>query len=108
MHILEPYVPCQVTSVMSDSVTPCTVASQLVCPWDSPSKNTGMGCHALLQGIFQTKGSNSHLLHLLRWQVGSLPLTPPGKPYHRLIDPESPVKGLENLLSTSSSGDSHV
>ena len=30
---------------------------------DSPGKNTGVGCHALLQGIFPTQGSNPHLLH---------------------------------------------
>ena len=30
---------------------------------DSPGKNTGVGCHALLQGIFPTQGSNSDLLH---------------------------------------------
>ena len=30
---------------------------------DSPAKNTGEGCHALLQGIFLTEGSNSDLLH---------------------------------------------
>ena len=36
-----------------------------------------MGCHALLQGIFPTQGSNSHLLGLLHWQAGSLPLVPP-------------------------------
>ena len=35
------------------------------CPWDFSSTNTGMGCHALLQGIFQTQGSNPSLLHLL-------------------------------------------
>ena len=45
-----------------------------------PGKNTGVGCHDLLQGIFQTQGSNLHLLHLLHWQAGSLPLAPPGKP----------------------------
>ena len=39
-----------------------------------------MGCHALLQGIFLTQGSNPHLLHLLHWQTGSLSLAPPGKP----------------------------
>ena len=26
--------------------------TRLSCPWDSPGKNTGVGCHALLQGIF--------------------------------------------------------
>ena len=34
-----------------------------------------MDCHALLQGIFLTEGLNLHLLH---WQVRSLPLAPPG------------------------------
>ena len=48
---------------------------------DSPGKNTGMGCHALLQGIFLTQGSNPHLLCLLHWQACSLPRIPPGKPY---------------------------
>ncbi|KAM7233981.1 hypothetical protein CapIbe_016118, partial [Capra ibex] len=33
---------------------------------DSPGKNTGVGCHALLQGIFPTQGSNPGLLHC-RW-----------------------------------------
>ena len=32
---------------------------------DSPDKNTGVGCHALLQAIFLTQGWNQHLLHLL-------------------------------------------
>ena len=35
------------------------------------SKNTGVGCHALLQEIFQTQGKNPCLLHLLYWQAGS-------------------------------------
>ena len=39
--------------------------TRFLCPWDSPVKNTGMDCHALLQGIFLTQGSNPHLLHLL-------------------------------------------
>ena len=58
--------------------TPWTVAHQAPL-WDSPDKNTGVGCHALLQGIFPTQGLNLHLLCLLHWQVGSLPLVPPGK-----------------------------
>ena len=32
------------------------------------------------RGVFPTQGSNQHLLSLLHWQVGSLPLVPPGKP----------------------------
>ena len=39
--------------------------ARLLCPWDSPDKNTGMGCHALLQGNFPTQGWNLSLLHLL-------------------------------------------
>ena len=35
-----------------------------------PGKNTGVGCYALLQGIFRTQGSNPHLLCLLHWQAG--------------------------------------
>ena len=54
--------------------------SRLLCPWDSPGKNTGVNYHALLQGIFLTQGSNPRLLSLLHWQAGSLPLGPPGKP----------------------------
>ena len=42
------------------------------------SQNTGVSCHALLQGIFSTQGSNPSLLHLLHWQASSLPLAPPG------------------------------
>ena len=41
--------------------------------WNFPSKNTAVGCHLLLQGIFPTQGSNPHLLCLLHWQVDCLP-----------------------------------
>ena len=41
-----------------------------------------MGRHFLLQGMFPTQGSNLHLLH---WQVDSLPLAPPGKPCNNLL-----------------------
>ena len=46
----------------------------------SPGKDTGVGCHAILQGIFPIQGSNLCLLCLLHWQADSLPLAPPGKP----------------------------
>ena len=46
----------------------------LLCPWDFPGKNTGVGCQFFLQGIFQTQGSNARLLHrgwiLDRWATG--------------------------------------
>ena len=44
---------------------------------DFPCKNTGVGCHFLLQGIFLTQGANPHLLH---WKVDSLPLSHQGSP----------------------------
>ena len=40
--------------------------ARLLCPWHSPGKNTGVGCHFLPQGIFPTQGSNWHLLHCRR------------------------------------------
>ena len=71
---------CQVASVVSESAIPPTAAHQASHPWDSPGKNTGVGCHAFFEGIFLTQGLNLHLLCLLHWQVGSLPLAPPGQP----------------------------
>ena len=49
---------------------------------NSPGKNAGVDCHALLQGIFPTQGLHKPLLHLLHWQEGSLPLAPPEKPIY--------------------------
>ena len=48
--------------------------ARFLCPWDFPGKNTGVGCHFLLQGIFPTQESKPSLLCLLHWQVNSLPL----------------------------------
>ena len=59
---------------MSDSLRPCGLyPARLLCPWDFSGKNTGVGCHFLLQGIFPTQGSTPCLL---RWQADSLPLSP--------------------------------
>ena len=51
-------------SIMSDSVTPmdCSPPGSPV-HGDSPGKNIGVGCCALLQGIFPTQGSNPGLSH---------------------------------------------
>ena len=59
---------------------PMNCSSQASLSWDSPGKTTGVGFHALLQGIFPAQGSNLRLLHLLRWQAGSLLFASPGKP----------------------------
>ena len=49
--------------------------TRLVCPWDFLSKNAGVDCHFLLQGIFPTRGSTLHRLHQ---QANSLPLSHKG------------------------------
>ena len=74
--------PCALScTVMSDSGQPHGLEpTRLLCPWNFPGKNTGVGCHLLLQGIFLIHGMNPYLLHLLYWQVDSLPTVPPGKP----------------------------
>ena len=76
----------------------------LLRPWDSPSKNTGVGFHFLLQGIFPTQGSNLNLLCLLRWQAGSLPLAPLGKPTD-FVDLANFPGGSEVKASTCNVGD---
>ena len=45
--------------------------ARLLCSWDSLGKNTGMGCHFLLQEIFLTQESNPGLLHC-RWILNQL------------------------------------
>ena len=64
---------------------------------DSLGENTGVGCHALLQGIFQTRGSNLGLLHR---QANSLQSEPPGMPLvknsgvgcHAFLQGSSPLR----------------
>ena len=48
---------------MANSLQPCGLhPTRLLCPWDFPGKNTRVGCHALLQGIFQTQRLNPRLM----------------------------------------------
>ena len=78
-----------VASVVSDSWQPRGLQpARLHCPRASPGKNTEVGCHALLRGIFPTQGLNLFLLHLLHWHVNSLPLAPPGNPYIHIGAPQ--------------------
>ena len=62
--------------------------TRLLCPWDSPGKNTGVGCHFLLQGIVPTQGSNPGLPHCrtLKGETvpDSLPATPKSPPTRRV------------------------
>ena len=69
----------------------------LLCPRNSPGKNTGVGNHSLLWRIFPIQGWNLHLLCLLQpsrffmvwttretWQVGSFTTKPSGKPQYKV------------------------
>ena len=63
-------------------VTLCTVACLTSLFMGFSRQDIVVGCHALLQGIFPTRGSNPHLLH---WQVGTSPPAPLGKPVYWLL-----------------------
>ena len=56
--------------------------ARLLCPWDFPAKNTGVGCHLLLQGIFLTQGLN------------------PGLPHCRLSQRRSPTHHKDYMMET--------
>ena len=48
--------------------------ARLLCPWNFSGKNTWVGCHFFLHGIFPNERQNPCLLSLLHWQADSLPL----------------------------------
>ena len=54
--------------------------ASFLCPWDFPGKNTGVGCHALPQGMIPNQQLNPCLLYLLHWQAILLPLSHLGSP----------------------------
>ena len=56
--------------------------TRLLCPWNFPGKNTGVGHHGLHEGIFPTQGSNPCTLRPLHGQAGSLPLCHRGSPLY--------------------------
>ena len=72
---------CVLGSVLSDSSQSHRLQpTRLLCPWDFPDKNTGVGCHFLHQGNFPIQGSNPCLQYLLHWQTDSLPMCHLGNP----------------------------
>ena len=78
------YCYCLVTK---SSLTLCDPmdSAMLLCPWDFPVKNPGVGCHFLLQGIFLSQGLNPRILH---HRQDSIPSEPSEKPilwYCKLI-----------------------
>ena len=85
---------CQgsVSSCVQLFVTEWIVTCQALCPWTFPSKNTGVGYHFLIQGIFPAQGLNLSLLRLLHWQADYLSLS--GMPSNQL----TLWKQIQNLL----------
>ena len=72
------------------TLQPCgLVDHQSTSPWGFASKNTGVGSHLLLQGIFPTQGLSPHFLHLLHWQMGSSSLAPSEKPLSCILMADS-------------------
>ena len=58
------YLASSTCSVLYNSLRPHGLQpTRLLCPWDAPGKNAGVGCHSLLQGIFLAQGWNPGLLH---------------------------------------------
>ena len=59
-----PVCVCVSRSILCNSLQPHGLSpTRLLCPWDSLSKNTRVGCHSFLQGIFLTQGLNLGLPH---------------------------------------------
>ena len=86
---LETYTPLpdiQFESVIHSVMSSCLrlhglQPTRLLCPWDSPDKNTGVGSHSLLQGIFWTQGVKPCLLlHLLHCKQILYHLSHQGRP----------------------------
>ena len=101
-------------SVMSDSLLHRGLwPTSLLCPWNSPGKNTGVGCHSLLQGIFLTQGLNLGLPHcrqivycLSHWgsplcPVGVYNITPYTELPTALLQPSSSLTPTSCRLHTA-------
>ena len=75
---------CQVASVVSDSVRPHRLQlTRLPRPWDSPGKNTGVGCHFLLQ--FMKVKSESEVAQSCPTLSDPLDCRPPGPSIHGIF-----------------------
>ena len=72
------------TSVVSDCVRPHRQQpARLPCPWDSPGKNTGVGCHCLLQ-CMKVK-SESEVVQSCPTLSDPMDCSPPGSPIHGIF-----------------------
>ena len=93
-------------AVVSDALRPHGLQlARILCPWNSPGKNTGVGCRSLLQGIFPTQGLNLGLPHCR--QILYLLNGPSGVEWVKgcieggrsvLLPPSCPPHGTEHCL----------
>ena len=75
---------CQITSVLSDPVRPRRrEPTRLPCPWDSPGKNTGVGCHFLPQ-CMKVK-NKSEVTQLYPTLSDPMDCSPPGSSVHGIF-----------------------
>ena len=73
---------CSVAQIVFNDLRPCGLQStRLLCPWNFPGKNTGVGCHFLLQGIFPTQGLNLRFFASPALAGGFFTIARPGKPF---------------------------
>ena len=94
---------CSIESVLFDSVTPWTIAQQVLCTQDFPIRYTVVGCHALLQEIFSIQGLNPGLLSLLHcrrilycWAPGEAHLYFSVELYHSVMSNSLRPHGLQH------------
>ena len=74
--------------LFSDQLCPI-LCDPMVCPWNSLGKNTGVGCHSLLQGIFASQASSQPMIPCT--EADSLPADPQGKPKNTGVGIPSPA-----------------
>ena len=87
---------CQVASVVSDSVRPHRrQPTRLPHPWDSPGKNTGVGCHFLLQ-CMKMKSENEVSQSCLTLS-NTMDCSPPGSSIHGSLQARVPEWGAMKI-----------
>ena len=71
----------EVTLVVSNSLQPYELSpARLLCPWESPVKNTGVGSHSLFQGVFLTQEMEPASITSPALAGRFYTAEPPGKP----------------------------
>ena len=92
--------------VLVSQSCPTLLLTRFLCPWASPGKNTGVGYHFLLQGIFPTQGSNPGVLHcrkilyhLSHWGSSRKNDSATELALPEMPDKEAEVMGAEEFLS---------